>query len=82
MEKPRNCNQETELKDIISKEKPGVLCIQGKMLSDQTNFDLKYYKVFFKEGHTNYRAHEGKSIFIHEIIPYQKLTLITLTYKK
>ena len=47
------------------------------MLSKQTNFYLKYCNGFFKEGHTNYRAHEGVANFIHETIPHQKSILNT-----
>ena len=45
------------------------------MLSKQTNFNLKNYNGLFKEGRTNYRAHGGAPIFIHETIPYQKSIL-------
>ena len=70
-------NKKTELIDLISKEKPDVLCIQENMLSKHTNLNLKKYNGLFKEGHTNYRAHEGVPIFIHETIHYQNLILNT-----
>ena len=44
---------------LICKEKLDVLCIQEMMLSNQTNFDLKYYNGFFIEGQLNYRSHGG-----------------------
>ena len=47
------------------------------MLSKQTNFNLKNHTGLFKEWHTNIRAHGGVAIFIHETIPYQKVTLNT-----
>ena len=59
--------------DLISKELPDVLCIQETMISKQTNLNLNYYNVLFKEGHTNRRAHGGVVIFIHETSPYQNL---------
>ena len=43
----------------------------------QTSCILKNYSGLFKEGHTNYRVYGGVAIFIHETIPYQKLTLNT-----
>ena len=64
-------NKKTELIDLISKEKPDVLCIQENMLSKHTNLNLKKYNGLFKEGHTNYRAYGVVAIFIHENIPYQ-----------
>ena len=63
--------------DLISKEKPDFLCIQETMLSKQTKLNLKNYNGLFKEGHMNDRAHGGVAIFIHEIIPFQKLILNT-----
>ena len=52
--------------DLISKEIPDVLCIHENTLSKQTNFNLKKHNGLFKEGHTNYRAHGGVAVFIHE----------------
>ena len=63
--------------DLTAKEKLDVLCIQETMLSKQTNFNFNNYNGFFKEGNTNYPAQGGIAIFIHENIPYQKLTLNT-----
>ena len=63
--------------DLISNEKPDVLCIQETMLSKQTIFNLKDYNGLIQEGHTDCPAHEGVAIFIHETIPYQKLILNT-----
>ena len=61
--------------DLIAHEKPDVLCIQETMLTKQTNFNLKNYNELFNKGHTNYRAHGGVAIFLHENVPYQKLIL-------
>ena len=63
--------------DLISEVKPDVLCIQENMLSKQTNFNLRYYNGFFKIGHTINLSHGGVTIFIHETISYQKITLNT-----
>ena len=63
-------NENTELLDLIAKEKPDVLCIQKTIIPKQTNFKLKYYIGVFKEGHINYWAHWGVVICI-----YQNLTL-------
>ena len=52
------------------------------MLSKQINLNLKNYSELFKEGHTNYRAHGGAAIFIHETIPYQKTILNILLEAK
>ena len=49
----RIANEKAELVDLISKEKPDVLCFQGTMLSKQTNFHSKNYNALIKEGHTN-----------------------------
>ena len=70
-------NKKADLVDLKSKEKSDVLCIQEIMLTKQTNLSLKNYNGLFKEGHTNYGAHEGVAIFIHETISYQKLLLNT-----
>ena len=47
------------------------------MLSKQIKFNLKNCNGLFKAGHTNIRVHGGVVIFIHETIPYQKVTLNT-----
>ena len=47
------------------------------MLSIETNFNQMYYNGLFKEGRTNYRAHGGVAIFIHEAISYKKIILNT-----
>ena len=39
----RFANKKAELMKLISKEKPDVVCIQERMLSNQANFNLKYY---------------------------------------
>ena len=64
--------------DLISKEKPDVLCIQETVLWKQTHFNVKNYTGLFKEGHVNNWTHGGVADFIHESISYQKLTLDTL----
>ena len=68
--------------DRMSEEKPDFLCIQVTMLSKQTNFNVKNYNGLLKEGHTNYGAHGGVSLFIHETIPDQYLLLKTLLQVK
>ena len=77
MKQPGIANMGAQFLDPISKEKQDVTCIQETMLSKQANFNLKNYNGLFKEGHTNYRAHEGVAVFIHETVPYQKLILNT-----
>ena len=62
---------------MIAKEKPGVLCTQETIISKQTNFNLMNYNGLLKEGHTNIRAHGEVTIFSHNTIPYQKITLNT-----
>ena len=47
------------------------------MLSKQAIFNLNNNNGLFKEGHTNYRAHGGVAIFIHETISYQKSIINT-----
>ena len=76
MEHPRNRKKEGSISGPSSLSKPDFACIQETVLSKQTYFNLKNYNESFK-GHTNYRAHRGVSIFIHETIPYQKLILNT-----
>ena len=61
--------------EIIAKEKPAVLCIQETMLSKQTNFNIKNYPGFFKEGHINRRPHGGVAIFIHSNIHFKETTI-------
>ena len=61
--------------DLISKEEPGVLCIQETMLLTQTKFILKYYSGLLKEEHINYRAHGEAPNFIHKTNPYQNLII-------
>ena len=51
--------------------------MQETMLSNQTFFKLKYINGLFKKRNTNYWAHGGAAIFIHETIFYQNLTLNT-----
>ena len=57
-----------ELVYLRSKQKPVVLCIQETMLTKQTKLNSKNYNGLFKEGHTDYRVHEGVAVFIHETI--------------
>ena len=64
-----------ELADLKAKEKPDFISTQETLLSKKTNFNLNNYNGLFKEGHTNYRAHGGVAIYIHETIPYQKSIL-------
>ena len=70
-------NKRVGIMDLISKAKPDFLCIQETILSKQTIFILKDYNGLYIEGYINYRAHGGAAIFIHKIIPYQKLILNT-----
>ena len=51
--------------DLRFKEKPA------------DKFPLKYNNGLFKEGYSNYRAHGVVVTFIHEVIPYPKLTHFT-----
>ena len=69
-------NKKVEIMDLISKAKPDFLCIQDTILSNRTIFNLKDYNGLFI-GYINYRAHGGAAIFIHIIIPYEKLILNT-----
>ena len=78
MEHQRNITKKQELVDIITKEKPAVLCIQETMLTKQTNFNVKSYNGLFKEGHINRRAHRGVSKFVHDNIPFKKRAINTL----
>ena len=57
---------------------PNILFVQETMLLELSNFNLKIYNGLFKRCHTNYRAHGGVAIFIHETDPYQKLILDTV----
>ena len=58
-------NKKAELMHLIFKQKPDVLFIQETMQSKLANFDLKNCNELIKQGHTNYRAHAGVTIFIH-----------------
>ena len=63
--------------DLITKEKPAVLCIQETTLSKQTDFNIKNYNGLFKEGRINRRARGGVAIFILDNIPFKEIATYT-----
>ena len=74
--KAKELQTRRQLVDLVSKEKPDVLCIQETMLTKQANFNLKNYNELLEE-HTNYRAHRAVAMIIHETIPYPKIIFYT-----
>lgn len=76
-----NCNGFSKKKDeiihLISQHQPTIVALQETRLRTESSCNIPGYDVARREGHTNYNAHGGVAIFIHNQTPFRKIPLKT-----